>query len=937
MTMHTIPFTLDGQPVEARPGETLWQVAQRLGIALPHLCYRDEPGYRQPKGTKGGNCRACLVEVEGERTLAASCIRKPAAGMVVRTASPRAEKSRALVLELLATDQPPAATATGAGGRSRLRHWQHEIGVDASRFPARRHPAPAPDVSHPAMVVNLAACISCGLCERACRDIQVNDVIGFAGRGMDTTVVFDTARPMGDSTCVACGECVQACPTEALLPAERTDSPAATVETVCPYCGVGCQVRLTVEDNRIVEVEGRNGPANENRLCVKGRFGMDYVHHPQRLTVPLVRRDDAPKSPACDMDPANPFTHFREATWDEALERAAAGFRRIRDGHGGGALAGFGSAKGSNEEAFLFQKLVRTGFRTNNVDHCTRLCHASSVAALMEMVGSGAVTAPVRECARSEVILVIGANPSVNHPVAASHIKNAVKAGARLIVMDPRGQALSRHATWMLRFNPGTDVALLNSLMYVVVEEGLYDRAFIDARTEGFEVLRQHVSAFSPETMAPITGIEAATVREVARAFAGAGSAMVFWGMGLSQHAHGTDNARCLIDLTLICGHVGKPGSGLHPLRGQNNVQGASDAGLIPMVYPDYRPVEDAAVRGFYEDLWGMPLDPVRGLTVVEIMHAADVGRIRGLYVMGENPAMSDPDLEHTRASLARLEHLVVQDIFLTETAMLADVVLPASAFPEKDGTFTNTDRLVQRGRAALQPPGDARQDLWIIQEMARRLGLGWEYDGPAEVFAEMRHCMPSIAGISWQRLEREGAVTYPCAAEDQPGKAILFDDAFPLPGGKARLRTADILPPAELPDADFPLVLTTGRVLEHWHTGAMTRRATTLEALEGEPHCLASPALLASVGLPDGGTVRLTTRRGSIRLTARPDRWVPDGIVFVPFCYTEAAANLLTNPALDPVARIPEFKFAAVRLEAAQAGAETAAAGAAAGVASGA
>ncbi|MCA1940329.1 MAG: formate dehydrogenase subunit alpha [Caenispirillum bisanense] len=905
-------FTLNGQSVEARPGETIWQVADRLGVTLPHLCYRDEPGYRQAKDGRGGNCRACLVEIEGERTLAASCIRTPTAGMVVTTESARAEKSRALVLELLGADQP------ATGERSRVHHWLAEAGIDRSRFPARRHAAPPLDASHPAMRVNLEACIQCGLCTRACRDVQVNDVIGFAGRGMETTVVFDTARPMGDSTCVGCGECVQACPTDALLPASRVAEPAQTVDTVCPYCGVGCQVRLTVEDNRIVEVEGRNGPANENRLCVKGRFGMDYVHHPQRLTVPLVRKDGAPKT--CDMDPANPWTHFREATWEEALERAAEGLRRIRDGHGGGALAGFGSAKGSNEEAYLFQKLVRTGFGTNNVDHCTRLCHASSVAALMEMVGSGAVTAPVRECANAEVIVVIGANPTVNHPVGATHIKNAVKNGARLVVMDPRGQALSRHATWMLQFNPGTDVALLNSLMHVVIAEGLHDRAFVAERLEGFEVLKQHVSAFSPELMAPITGIAPEVVREVARAFATARGAMVFWGMGLSQHAHGTDNARCLIDLTLLCGHVGKPGSGLHPLRGQNNVQGASDAGLIPMVYPDYQPVEDAAVRGFYEDLWDTPLDPHKGLTVVEIMHAASAGRIKGLYVMGENPAMSDPDLVHTRASLAALDHMVVQDIFLTETAMLADVVLPASAFPEKTGTFTNTDRLVQMGRAALTPPGAARQDLAIIQEMGRRLGLAWDYAGPAEVFEEMRACMPSIAGISWQRLEREGAVTYPCAAEDEPGKAILFDDVFPLPGGKARLKTADVLPPAELPDADYPLVLTTGRVLEHWHTGAMTRRATTLEALEGEPHCLLAPATLARLGMGDGGPVRLTTRRGTIQLAGRPDPQVPEGIVFVPFCYTEAAANLLTNPALDPTAKIPEFKFAAVRVEADQA-----------------
>jgi formate dehydrogenase major subunit len=641
--------------------------------------------------------------------------------------------------------------------------------------------------------------------------------------------------------------------------------------------------------------------------------------------VPLVRKQGVPKRADDQVDPANPWTHFREATWDEALDLAASGLRRIRDAHGGGALAGFGSAKGSNEEAYLFQKLVRTGFGTNNVDHCTRLCHASSVAALMETIGSGAVTAPFTACKDSDVIIIIGANPTENHPVAATFFKQAAKRGAKLIVMDPRGQALKRHASYMLQFKPGGDVSMLNAIMNVIVAEGLYDRQYVQAHTEDFEKLAAHVKDYTPEAMAPICGIDAETLRTVARTYARAERAIIFWGMGVSQHVHGTDNARCLISLALMTGQVGRPGTGLHPLRGQNNVQGASDAGLIPMFYADYRSVENAEVRKQFEAFWNTKLDPKRGLTVVEIMDATHAGQIRGMYIMGENPAMSDPDVQHARAALAKLEHLVVQDLFLTETAFHADVVLPASAWPEKDGTVTNTNRQVQLGRRALPLPGDARQDWWIIQEMARRLGLEWRYTHPRDVFAEMTKVMPSFKNITWERLEREHAVTYPCPDPDGPGQDIVFGDGFPTPSRRGKFVPAAIVPPAETPDADYPMVLTTGRQLEHWHTGAMTRRAEVLDAIEPEAVASISPADLARLGLLAGDPVRVRTRGGAIELKARADNAVPPGVIFIPFCYAEAAANVLTNPQLDPFGKIPEFKFCAARIE--KAGAATRAA----------
>ena len=916
-TPETIRFELDGQTVEARPGETIWQVADRLGTEIPHLCWKPAPGYRAD-----GNCRACMVEIEGERTLAASCVRAPTEGMKVRSASDRAKTARSLVMELLVADQPARAEAHQPD--STLWRFAERQGVETSRFPA--HEATDSDGSHPGIAVNLDACIQCNLCVRACREVQVNDVIGLAYRGHRAKIVFDFDDAMGASTCVGCGECVQACPTGALMPKTALDEfglfkgkADRQVESVCPYCGVGCQLTFNVKDDAIAWVEGREGPANANRLCVKGRYGFDYVANPQRLTRPLIRRDDMPKSASLPIDPSNPYTHFREASWDEALDRAAAGLRGIRERHGGQGLAGFGSAKGSNEEAYLVQKLVRTGFRTNNVDHCTRLCHASSVAALMETIGSGAVTAGFREAENADVIVVIGANPTVNHPVAATFIKNAAKNGAKLVVLDPRGQALTRHATHMLQFKPGSDVALLNAMMNVIVAEQRYDRQYIDGFTEGFEALKASVAPFTPEAMSPICGIAPERIREVARLYAGAERAIIFWGMGVSQHTHGTDNARCLISLAMMCGQIGRPGTGLHPLRGQNNVQGASDAGLIPMFFPDYKSVEDTAVHARYEEFWDGTLDPRKGLTVIEITDAIHAGTIRGVYIMGENPAMSDPDQHHTRTALQKLEHLVVQDIFLTETAAFADVVLPASAFPEKSGTFTNTNRQVQMGRQAIDPPGEARQDWWIVQEIARRLDLDWRYTGPADVFAEMAQVMPSLANITWERLQREDSVTYPCAGPDQPGKGVIFGDGFPTASGRGRFVPTEILPPDEIPDAAFPLVLTTGRLLEHWHTGSMTRRASVLDAIEPDPHVHVNPDDLRRWGIAPGEQVRVETRRGAIELAARSDPNMPEGMVFIPFCFAEAAVNFLTNPALDPFGKIPELKFSAARLERAE------------------
>ncbi|MEX1184488.1 MAG: formate dehydrogenase subunit alpha [Gemmatimonadota bacterium] len=934
-----VAFLLDGSSVEAAPGESILEAARRHGVEIPRLCYTE--GMRPD-----GNCRACVVEIEGERVLAPSCCRRPTPGMKVSTGSDRALKSQRMVLELLLADAPDVPHESA----SELAHWAAKLDVHAPRFPSR--PQPEPDFSHAGIEVRLDACIQCTRCVRACREVQVNDVIGYAHRGSSAKIVFDLDDPMGESTCVGCGECVQACPTGALLPSlpavvarqfvgnVTRDSgtarlipliqlnagpavPAAgwvepdkRVASLCPYCGVGCQTTYNVAGNRILSVTGRDGPSNHERLCVKGRFGFDYVHHPQRLLRPLIRREGVPKDPHRLIDPANALEAFREATWEEALDVAGNGLRRIRNRLGGRALAGFGSAKGSNEEAYLFQKLVRTGFRTNNVDHCTRLCHASSVAALLEGLSSGAVSNQVDDVQHAECFIVIGANPTVNHPVAATFMKNAIERGAKLILIDPRRTELSRLATHMLQFRPDTDVALLNAMLHTIVEEDLVDHDFVERRTHGYDELVRTLRPYSPEAMQHLCGVPAAQIRTAARLYATSRASMIFWGMGISQHVHGTDNARCLIALALITGQVGRRGTGLHPLRGQNNVQGASDMGLIPMFYPDYRSVEDPDARAKFATLWNAPdLDPKKGLTVVEIMDATRRRVIRGMYIMGENPAMSDPDVQHAREALAMLDHLVVQDLFLTETASFADVFLPASAFPEKTGTFTNTDRRVQLGRTAIDMPGDVRQDLELIQQIARRMDVAWAYDGPADVWEEIRQAVPSCGGITWDRLEREHSVTYPCVAEGDPGDEVIFVDRFPTPDGRARIVPADFSHADELPDAEYPFVLITGRLLEHWHTGSMTRRSGVLDAIEPIATISMNPADMERLGTAPGDPIALETRRGRIVALARRDTATPPGTVFMPFAFVEAAANILTNPKLDPFGKIPEYKYCAARL----------------------
>ncbi|MBI4517030.1 MAG: formate dehydrogenase subunit alpha [Deltaproteobacteria bacterium] len=931
MSLSGLTITIDGRRVSAAPDTTILAAAAQAGITIPALCHH-------PQLRPVGVCRICVVEVQGARTLQAACTRTVEPGMVVATGSAAVLAARRTLFELLLADHPVPCARERDGG-CELEALARQHGVLSSRF-ARRDWQNWPDWrdhSSPVIAVDRRACILCDRCIRACNETQSNDVIGRAGKGFATHIAFDLGQPMGESSCVSCGECAAVCPTGALVdkPLSQLDMTAPAggdlrvVDSVCPYCGVGCAIRYHVRDNTIVRVAGRAGsPVNRGRLCVKGRYGFDYVQHLDRLTVPLIRRREyypkAPLSPEVRgdrrgrragglVDYASVLEAFRPASWEEALDLVAGRLRRLKDESGGAALAGFGSAKCSNEDNYVFQKLVRAVFGSNNVDHCTRLCHASSVAALMETLGSGAVSNAFADVVRSEVALVIGSNTAENHPVAATFIKEAARLGTTLIVVDPRRSLLADCADYYVQAQPGTDVALLNGLMHVLVRDGLIDQVFIRRRTEGFEALCETVRAYSPTVVERITGVPRGLIETVARCYGRARAAMIFWGMGISQHTTGTDNARCLIALALMTGNIGRPGTGLHPLRGQNNVQGASDVGLIPMVYPDYQAVTDPAARRCFEQAWGVSLDPDPGLTVVEIINAAHAGKIRGMLMMGENPFLSDPNVNKVRAALCALEFLAVQDIFLTETAEFADVILPAASFAEKDGTYTNTDRRVQLGRQAVVAPGQARADWAILCDLATRMGYPMHYENAAAIFGEIAAVMPSYAGLTYDRLDPDGVV-WPCPASSHPGTATLFTERFPR--GKGKFVAAEFTPAAELPDTEYPFVLNTGRLLEHWHTGTMSRRSHALEALEPEAYAELNPTDIEALGLHDGDFALIRSRRGRIEIKLRADRRIAPGSVFIPFHFREAAANVLTIDALDPFGKIPEFKFCAVRIE---------------------
>ena len=668
------------------------------------------------------------------------------------------------------------------------------------------------------------------------------------------------------------------------------------VPTVCIYCGVGCRLFLVVRDGKVIRVLPHKESPGDGKLCIKGWSAHEFVHHPDRLTTPLIREG----------------TGFREATWDEALDRVSEELEKARDSHGSDSLGFLSSAKATNEENYLMQKLARAVVGTNNIDHCARLCHASTVTGLVSSFGSGAMTNSQEDIEEADVIFVIGSNTSEQHPLIARRMIKAAKKGTRIIVADPREIGLTAHAVLHLKHRPGSDVALLNGMMNVILEEGLQDDGFMESRTEGYDEFRETIDRFSPELVEPITGVQAGDIREAARLFGEAGKASIYFSMGITQHTTGVDNVVSTANLAMLTGNVGRPGTGVNPLRGQNNVQGACDMGCLPSYLPGYVRVEDDLRRGHIEEAWGCTLVAMNGLTLMEMINECGDG-IRAMFIMGENPMLSDPDTNHVRKQLDKLDFLVVSELFMSETAKLADVVLPAASFAEKDGTFTATDRRIQMIRKTVDPVGGSRPDWVIISEISKRLGFQMSYESPSAIMDEIASLGGIYGGVSHERLEDED-LRWPCPHKEHPGTKILHQGEFSR--GLGKFQSVDYKPPAEEPDEEYPYILTTGRLLFHWHTGTMSRRSETLTDQVNEAVMEINPADAHTVGVVDGDSVKVTSRRGEISLKAWVTDGIKEGVVFIPFHFAEAAANVLTNPAYDPLAKIPELKVCAVRVD---------------------
>jgi len=892
-------LVVDDRPVELDPGATVLDAVNRLGVPLPQLC-------KDPDRAPLGACRTCLVHVEGMRGTPAACHLPAREGMIVSTTHPEAARVRTAVLDLTRSMLSDGEGRNGFGqvGAAVTRH-----GLAGPGFTALHHFET--DASKSFFVLDREACILCGRCTTACDDVQKIGAISMLGRGDTMKVGVAGDALMSASVCTSCGQCVATCPTGALRPKEVPAPIARRVETTCPYCGVGCGITLNVRDDHRLAVMADDAPANqssEGMLCVKGRFATGFVHARDRIVRPMVKREG----------------QWHPVSWDEALDAAAEGLARHR-----GRFGALASAKATNEDGYVIQKLCRVVMDTNNVDHCTRLCHSPSVEAMLVSMGSGATSNSYIDYERAGCLMIVGADASANHPVIAIRFRRAMTRGARIIVINPKRVELCDQADLFIQPRPGTDVALFNAMARVILDEGLANLDFVGARTEGFEEWRASLAEFTLERAEAITGVPAADIAQAARWYARppfAGSCLI-WGMGITQHTNGIHNAHSLLNLSLVTGQLGVPGSGISPLRGQNNVQGCGDAGCIPTNLPGYQHYEPTTLAKF-ERAWGAAPPPRPGLVVTEMVEGCLDGAVQAMYVVGENPLLSEPDLNHATKAIAQLDCLVVQDLFMHETAELGHVFLPAAAFAEKEGTFTNSERRVQRVRAAVPPPGEARPDWWITAELAKRVarrvgldvGRQFDFDSASQIFDEMARLIPFMGGLSHERLDREGGLQWPCPTADHPGTPYLYADSFPRGLGRfvPAVQTAAA---AELPDPDYPFVLNTGRLLYHWHGGTMTRRVEGLLELAPRLEVALHPADARRLGVETGDPIRVSSRRGDLDGFARLTEAVRPGAIFIPFVkLADSAANFLTNSAHDPSSKIPEYKVCAVRIEAVRA-----------------
>lgn len=907
--MDTVTLTIDGLEITAEAGTNLLDVAKRSGMYVPHLCHHSD---LDPVGV----CRLCAVHIEG-RGLVMSCMTPVADGLVILTSTPETERERRVATQLLMADGHSDCRACGANGDCELQRVGSFVGIKTEHLASLRHTVePLPiDTSNPFFDFDPNTCVLCGICVRTCDEIVGVNALDFTFRGTDTQVSAFFNQPLVESRCVSCGECVKRCPVGSLTH-KRFQQPTREVKTVCPYCGVGCGMYLGVRGNQIVSVRGdATSQSNNGVLCVKGRYGQEFVGHSDRLTMPLVRRNGV----------------LEETTWDEALDYVA---ERLSE-YVGDTFGKLCSSKTTNEDGYIQQKFARLVMQTNNVDHCARLCHSPSVVAMMTALGSGATSNSYVDYEEAGCLLVVGSDPSTNHPVLASRMRRAIaERGTKLIVINPKRIDMCEQAELWLRPRPGTDVALLNAIARVILEEGLSDEEFVRDRTEGSEEWREVVDKYTLQYAEEITGVPSEDIARAARIYArppaplgstqAFGGSCLLWGMGITQHTMGTANAHSLVNLALVAGQLGKPGNGISPLRGQNNVQGCGDSGCLPNLLPGYQLVGTEGA-GRFEEAWGSLLPPKPGMTLTAMVEAALEGQLKAMYITGENPLLSEPDLHHTEKALRNLEFVVVQDVFLHETAQMADVVLPATVFAEKDGTFTNSERRVQRVRKAVNGPGQSRPDWLILSEVARRVserqGLGLEsqfaYTHPSEIWDEMAGLMPAVAGITYGRLEEEGGVQWPCPTVDHPGTRYLYEKDFPR-GPRAKFVPFEQGPAAaELPGGGYPLALTTGRVLYHWHGGTITRRSPGLMERAPEVEVSINPEDGERYAVGDGDLVRLTSRRGEMEARAVLTDRMRRGEVFVPFVkLQEHAANFLTNAVFDPTARIPEYKACAIRIE---------------------